>query len=579
MVGRDPGDLFPRFASTAGEPLLRVQGLQSRRLTDIGFTLRRGEVLGLGGLIGQGQEDLLLSLFGAEAHRAARLALDGGPVAVPNVRAAARLGIAYVPSDRKVEGLHLPQSLHFNLVLPTIRMIARHGLRRPAIEKSRVAALLQRFAVRGGSAADRAIQLSGGNQQKIAIAKWLPLNPRVLLLNDPTRGVDVETKRELYLMLRQLAAAGTSIILASSDTPELVELCDRVLVLADGRVRVALSGVSCPRKPSCPPRSARAAAARRGRRDHALALRIHSLAKERRCPRHLRRRAADAGRLRDPVPRPSAPQRSRPPLADMVPAGRRRHGSGCDHADGRRRPVDRGRRQHRLRSLRDRDRRGRPRHMAGGIVLVLLAGAAVGAVTGLLVTLLRLPPIIVTLATSFIWTGVALLIMPIPGGSVPESLSDALAGDVPTPLLIVAALAVLWKLWTLTPLGFASAVFGDNPAGAFRSGIDIGRARVAAYALSGVLSMSAGLFLAAQTGGGDPTIGTPYTLNSITAAVLGGIAFSGGAGTMRGALAGAMLLTAMISVMFLLGISAFYQYIAQGVVILIAMALPLLRRP
>lgn len=218
-------------------------------------------------------------------------------------------------------------------------------------------------------------------------------------------------------------------------------------------------------------------------------------------------------------------------------------------------------------------------HMAGGIVLVLLAGAAVGAVTGLLVTLLRLPPIIVTLATSFIWTGVALLIMPIPGGSVPESLSDALAGDVPTPLLIVAALAVLWKLWTLTPLGFASAVFGDNPAGAFRSGIDIGRARVAAYALSGVLSMSAGLFLAAQTGGGDPTIGTPYTLNSITAAVLGGIAFSGGAGTMRGALAGAMLLTAMISVMFLLGISAFYQYIAQGVVILIAMALPLLRRP
>jgi ribose transport system ATP-binding protein len=240
MVGRDPGDLFPRFASTAGEPLLEVQGLQSRRLTDIGFTLRRGEVLGLGGLIGQGQEDLLLSLFGAEAHRAARLALDGRPVAVPNVRAAARLGIAYVPSDRKVEGLHLPQSLHFNLVLPTIRMIARHGLRRPAIEKSRVAALLQRFAVRGGSAADRAIQLSGGNQQKIAIAKWLPLNPRVLLLNDPTRGVDVETKRELYLMLRQLAAAGTSIILASSDTPELVELCDRVLVLADGRVRVAL---------------------------------------------------------------------------------------------------------------------------------------------------------------------------------------------------------------------------------------------------------------------------------------------------------------------------------------------------
>ena len=219
-----------------------------------------------------------------------------------------------------------------------------------------------------------------------------------------------------------------------------------------------------------------------------------------------------------------------------------------------------------------------PVHMAGGVALVLAAGAAIGAVTGLLVTLLRLPPIIVTLATSFVWTGVALLIMPIPGGAVPEAFSDALAGDLPTPALIIVVLALLWKLWTLTPLGLASASVGGNLAGAFRSGVDVDRARVAAYAISGMLTVLAGMFLAAQTGAGDPTIGTPYTLNSITAAVLGAVAFSGGVGTMRGALAGAMLLTAMVSVMFLLGVSAFYQYIAQGVVILVAVALPLLRR-
>ena len=216
--------------------------------------------------------------------------------------------------------------------------------------------------------------------------------------------------------------------------------------------------------------------------------------------------------------------------------------------------------------------------MAGGIAMVLAAGAVIGVMTGLVVTLLRLPPIIVTLATSFVWSGVALLIMPVPAGSIPDSLSNALAGDLPTPMLIIALLALLWKLWTLTPLGLASAVFGDNPAGAYRSGVNVDLARVAAYAISGVLSVLAGLFVAAQTGSGDPTIGTSYTLNSITAAVLGGVAFTGGVGTMRGALTGALLLTAMISVMFLLGISAFYQYIAQGAVILVAVALPLLRR-
>lgn len=216
--------------------------------------------------------------------------------------------------------------------------------------------------------------------------------------------------------------------------------------------------------------------------------------------------------------------------------------------------------------------------MAGGIALVLLAGAVIGGVSGLIVSLLRLPPIIVTLAMSFIWNGVALLIMPVPGGYVPTAFSDALAGDLPTPLLVIAVMAILWKLWMLTPLGMAGVIIGDNPAGAFRSGIAVGRARVAAYSISGVLGVMAGMFLAAQTGTGDPTIGVPSTLNSITAAVLGAVAFTGGVGTMRGALSGALLLTVMISVMFLLGISAFYQYIAQGAVILLAVGLPLLRR-
>jgi ribose transport system ATP-binding protein len=241
MVGRDPGDLFPPFGSAPSDELvLRVKGLNSQRLREIDMTLRRGEILGLGGLVGQGQEQLLLALFGAHPHRAEAIEVGGRAATLSSVRAATRLGLAYVPSDRKVEGLHLTQSLHFNLILPTIWAVALRGFRRFAAERTRVAALMEQFGVRGGRPDDPAIQLSGGNQQKLAIAKWLPLNPRVLLLNDPTRGVDVETKRELYLLLRRLAEQGASVILASSDTPELVELCDRVMVLADGRVRALL---------------------------------------------------------------------------------------------------------------------------------------------------------------------------------------------------------------------------------------------------------------------------------------------------------------------------------------------------
>jgi len=240
MVGREPGDLFPAWTATGGKTVLQARGLQTRRLKTIDLTLRAGEILGLGGLIGQGQENLLLALFGAEAHRGGSIEVDGRPVRINSVIAATRLGIAYVPSDRKGEGLHLPQSLHFNLILPTIRALAWRGLRTAAAEVSMVARSLEQFAVRGGRPQDRVIQLSGGNQQKIAMAKWLPLKPRVLLLNDPTRGIDVQTKRELYLLLRRLAAEGAAIVLASSDTPELVKLCDRVAVLVDGRIRTVI---------------------------------------------------------------------------------------------------------------------------------------------------------------------------------------------------------------------------------------------------------------------------------------------------------------------------------------------------
>ncbi len=219
-----------------------------------------------------------------------------------------------------------------------------------------------------------------------------------------------------------------------------------------------------------------------------------------------------------------------------------------------------------------------PLGVMGGTAAVALAGLGIGAATGLIVVKLRLPAIVVTLAGSFIVGGAALLILPRPGGAVPEWLSNLLAGNTPAAFVILVFIILLWKLYLATPLGLGIYAAGENPVGAYRSGVPVDAVLIAAYAISGLLSTGAGLFVAAQTGSGDPVIGTAFTLNSIAAAVLGGIGFLGGQGSMRGALAGSLLLSLMISVMFFLGFTPVSQYVAQGLIIIGAVALPQFRR-
>jgi ribose transport system permease protein len=215
---------------------------------------------------------------------------------------------------------------------------------------------------------------------------------------------------------------------------------------------------------------------------------------------------------------------------------------------------------------------------AAGILAVLGAGALTGGLMGATIALLRLPAIIVTLASSFIVAGLALLVLSRPGGAIPEPLSEALAGDLPTALGLLVLLVLAWRLFAATPAGLAIAASGDNPTGAFRSGVRVPLAQIGAYAIASGLTAFAGFFIAAQTGAGDPLIGDRLTLQSITAAVLGGVGFLGGQGTMRGALAGSLLLVIIIKLMFFLGLPAFAQYVAEGVIIIGAMAAHLLRR-
>jgi ribose transport system permease protein len=217
---------------------------------------------------------------------------------------------------------------------------------------------------------------------------------------------------------------------------------------------------------------------------------------------------------------------------------------------------------------------GGPLGTPAGIVAVAVVGLVAGALMGAIVAYLRLPAIIVTLASSFIIGGIALIILPRPGGFIPAWFSDLLAGNMPFAFFLLVVILIAWKLFLLTPTGLGIYAAGDNPVGAYRSGVSVDRVKLTAFALSGLLMAMAGLFVAAQTGSGDPVIGTPFTLNSIAGAVLGGVGFLGGKGTMRGAVCGSLILSLMINVMFFMGFPPVAQYVAQGLIIVGAVAIP-----
>ncbi|MFJ1969591.1 ABC transporter permease [Streptomyces sp. NPDC087903] len=219
-------------------------------------------------------------------------------------------------------------------------------------------------------------------------------------------------------------------------------------------------------------------------------------------------------------------------------------------------------------------------HGAGGVVTAavaaLCAAVAAGAANGTLVAYAGLPPIVVTLAASFLWSGVTLIVLPQPGGHVPGGLVNAYNNGwngLAVPALAVAVVLAAWKLLRTTRHGLALYAVGGNEHGAYASGLHTRGTKIAGYALAGAFTGLAGIGLAVQTGSADPTIGTPYTLNSIAACVLGGISFFGGVGRMRGTILGALVIGLLTNLLLFTGISPFYQLIVQGVILVVALAL------
>jgi ribose transport system ATP-binding protein len=248
MIGREYVHAFPPKLATVGDSkpaVLEAQSLSwTDRLRDISFKVRPGEIVGLGGLDGQGQRELLLALFGVLRGCSGKILIDGKPasIASPTAAKSPAVGMALIPEDRKTEGLMLPMTVRENLSFAALDRVSHRGVIDRAEETRRVDEMIDLLAVRTAGTAIPVGALSGGNQQKVVIAKWLMNQPRIILLNDPTRGIDVGTKQEIYQLLRKLADGGAAIVFYSTDYDELVGCCDRVLVLYDGAVKRELVG-------------------------------------------------------------------------------------------------------------------------------------------------------------------------------------------------------------------------------------------------------------------------------------------------------------------------------------------------
>lgn len=244
MTGRSIVDLFPAKhaeLSSRNDEALRLENVSTRHSRNIDLTVRKGEILGIGGLAGQGQDALMECLFGVEKIREGKIFLDGRETTLSGPRDAMAKGIAYIPAERKTQGLFVSHSNRFNMSFARLNSISgRFGTISGRLEKRDNAEQVERLAIKLRNMGQAVGELSGGNQQKIVLAKWLLRKPRILLLNEPTRGIDIGTKKQIYELLRSLADSGVAVVMISSDTLELIGMCERVVVMYENEINSQL---------------------------------------------------------------------------------------------------------------------------------------------------------------------------------------------------------------------------------------------------------------------------------------------------------------------------------------------------
>ena len=243
MVGREVSSLYRREPIAPGEEMLRVENLcRKGKLNNVSLTLRAGEIVGLGGLIGAGRTELCQAIFGAEPPDSGKLYIKGREMAIRSPRDGARAGIALVTEDRQRTGLALQLSIATNTTLANTSRITRNGILQLGEERKVTAGFIERLRIKASSGRQLAGRLSGGNQQKVVVAKWMFREPRIFLFDEPTRGIDVGAKVEVFEVMDELARSGAAVLMVSSELPELIQVADRILVMSQGAISGELPG-------------------------------------------------------------------------------------------------------------------------------------------------------------------------------------------------------------------------------------------------------------------------------------------------------------------------------------------------
>jgi rhamnose transport system ATP-binding protein len=243
MVGRDVSQIFPKRERHIGDAVLEVSGMSHpTEFADIDFTLKRGEILGFYGLVGAGRSEFMQALFGITRPSAGSVRIDGTPVGITSPAEAVDAGIVYVPEDRGKQGAITALPIFQNVTLPSLRRTSRNGFIRLAEEFSLAREYTARLDLRAASLDTQVGNLSGGNQQKVVIAKWLATKPKVIILDEPTKGIDIGSKAAVHEFMAELAAQGLAVIMVSSEIPEVLGMSDRVIVMREGRMVAEVKG-------------------------------------------------------------------------------------------------------------------------------------------------------------------------------------------------------------------------------------------------------------------------------------------------------------------------------------------------
>ncbi|MEV6120510.1 ATP-binding cassette domain-containing protein [Streptomyces sp. NPDC052077] len=570
VVGRRLETVFPAKesvpAGAAGR--LVVSGLSGPGFDGVSLTVRSGEIVGLAGVQGNGQTELVRALAGL-APASGRITVDGAQVRGGNA-AAAEAGVVYVPADRHGEGVFLPLGVGENIVARTLRRVSRSGLVSDTLARAAAEEQIRGLAIKTPTPDTPIGSLSGGNQQKAVMARTLLAAPKVLVVEEPTQGVDAGARVDLYRILRAAADDGAAVIVLSSDNVELEGLCHRVLIMSRGNVVEELAGAEITE-----------------------AAITHAALTSTTVRDQDRARPAGRGRLRALLAGDQAPAAVLAAFVVLLGLGTGLHngdylgqfnlgnlmlmiaplllvgaaqqvvvlGAGFDLSVG---PlmgllvvissywiVDGG-------------------NLVLGLVLMALGALAVGVLNGVMVTWFRINPVVATLAVYMALQGVYLSLRDTPGGTVFPPVVDAVQarfGAVPLATVLAVLLVLLLELaLRRTRWGVELRAVGSEPDAAERLGVRVRLIRFGSYVLCSLLVLPAGVLLMAQIGVGDGRPGLAYTLNSVTVVVLAGTSIFGGRGSFIGVIAAAVLAQQLVSVSPFLDLSPAWGYWLPGLV-------------